>query len=806
MCISYKESGTFKEVAPYCNVGGTWEPAVEAWTKVSGEWRNTYLAEGTPSSALGEKINLGTFGVGFNGTIDALAVQSDGKLLVGGEFSTLNGATVSADLVRLNSNGTLDTSFSNNLGTGFNGTIRAIAIQSDGKILAGGEFSTLNGVTVPSDLIRLNADGTLDTAFNNNLGTGFDGFTRAIAVQSDGKILAGGGFTTLNGVTVPADLIRLNSDGTLDTTFNNNLGTGFVGSIFAIAVQSDGKILAGGGFTTLNGVAVSLDLVRLNSNGTLDTAFNTNLGAGSSGSVLALAVQSDGKILAGGGFTQFNGNGVDDLVRLNSDGTLDTTFNTNLGAGFNGTIDALAVQSDGKLLVGGNFTTLNGVTVPADLVRLNSDGTLDTSFNNNLGTGFDGTIYAIAIQSDGKILVGGGFSTLNGERVSADLVRLNSDGEGDALTEFVHLYSPVQSLAVTSDGSILVGEENSVHKINADGTPDTSFNLNLGSGFTYVLAGTRNNRTPNAIVIQSDGKILVGGGFNRFNEATRSCLVRLNSDGTEDTAFYTNLGSAFSGTALSPATVSAIAVQSDGKILAGGNFFEVNGNGVDDLVRLNSNGTLDTAFNTNLGAGSSGSVLALAVQSDGKILVGGGFTQFNGNGVDDLVRLNSNGTVDTAFTSNLGTGFNGSIDALAVQSDGKILAGGEFSTLNGVTVPSDLIRLNADGTLDTAFNNNLGTGFNGSIEAIAVQSDGKILAAGSFTTLNGVTVPADLVRLNSNGTLDTTFNNNLGTGFDGVNSAIAVQSDGKILVGGSFTSFNGLPQKYAALLGVCLRL
>ncbi len=363
-----------------------------------------------------------------------------------------------------------------------------------------------------------------------------------------------------------------------------------------------------------------------------------NIGTGFNNSVLSIVPQPDGKILVGGEFTDFNGNTRNRLVRLNSDGTEDTDFYTNLGTGFGSTVRGIALQSDGKILVVGSYTAFNGNTRNR-LVRLNSDGTEDTAFYTNLGTGFNDAVNVIALQSDGKILVGGDFGQFNG------------------------------------------AVRNRLMRFNADLTVDTAFSANLGSGPSGEVR---------AIALQSDGKILVGGFFGIFDGTLRLRLVRLNTDGTEDTAFYTNLGNSFSSAVL------AIALQSDGKILVGGEFTDFNGNTRNGLVRLNADGTEDTDFYTNLGTGFDDNVTGLAVQSDGKILVNGVFTDLNGNTRNGLVRLNADGTEDTAFYTNLGTGFNSGIGKIVERLDGRILVGGGFTTFNGNT-RNRLVLLNSNG-------------------------------------------------------------------------------------------------------------
>ncbi|MBP6060951.1 MAG: delta-60 repeat domain-containing protein, partial [Candidatus Pacebacteria bacterium] len=283
------------------------------------------------------------------------------------------------------------------------------------------------------------------------------------------------------------------SDGTEDTDFYTNLGTGFNNEVLVIAEQSDGDILVGGDFTSLNG-NIRNHFGRLNSDGTEDTAFYTNLGTGFDNSVFGLAVDANGKILVGGGFAYLNDNLRNYFVRLNSDGTEDADFITNLGDGFDSEVDIITVQNDGKILVGGAFSNLNNNPRPV-MVRLNSDGTEDVDFDNNLGDGFNDTPIAIQEQDDGKILIGGYFSTLD-----------------------------------NNPRTLLV-------RLNADGTEDTDFYTNLGTGFVGSFVSS--------VLLQDDGKILVGGNFTNFNGNVRNRLIRLNSDGTEDTAFYANSGPGF---------------------------------------------------------------------------------------------------------------------------------------------------------------------------------------------------------------------------------------------------------------------
>ena len=732
------------------------------------------------------------FNPGANDAVYAIAVQADGKILVGGRFTTLGGGgtgtTTRNYIGRLNADGSLDTSFNPMA----NSIVLAIAVQADGKILVGGTFTSLGGggtgTTTRNYVGRLNADGSLDTSFN----PGADSTVNTIAVQADGKILVGGRFTTLGGggtgTTTRNYIGRLNADGSLDTSFNpgaNNLG------VFTFAEQADGKILVGGDFTTLGGGGTGTTtrnrIGRLNVDGSLDTSFNP----GANSWVNTISVQADGKILVGGDFTTLGGGGTgtttrNHIGRLNVDGSLDASFNP----GANGGVGAIAVQPNGKILVGGSFTSLGGGgtgTITRKYIgRLNADGSLDTNCESET----DAPVTDIAVQADGKILVGGLFNNLRDGSVAIGrnfIGRFNADGSVD-LSFSSEADSTVTAIAVQADGKILIGgyfttlesfggttTRNHIGRINVNGSVDTSFNPGA-------------NGTVTAIAVQADGKILVGGSFTSLGgggegTTTRNYIGRLNADGSLDASFNPGANG----------TVYAIAVQADGKTLVGGYFTALGGGGTgtttrNNIGRLNADGSLDTSFNP----GADIIVYTIAVQVDGKILVGGYFTTLGGGGTGTTTRnyigrLNADGSLDTSFNP----GANNWVNAIAVQADGKILVGGAFNTLGGggtgLTTRNRIGRLNADGSLDTSFNP-MATS---NVLAIAVQADGKIVIGGYFSILEGggtgATTRNYIGRFNADGCLDASFN----PGANGTVTAIAVQADGKILVGGDFTNLGG---------------
>jgi len=379
-----------------------------ASTQVISDFSSFSTASGTFYYSAAGCTASGTWTAAFNPgasyVVRALAMQADGKIVVGGQFSWLGGQPRSY-IGRLNPDGSLDTDFN----PGANNWVLALAVQADGKILVGGYITELGGQT-RNYIGRLNSDGTLDTTFN----PGALGEVRSLAIQEDGKILVGGDFTKLVGVT-RYNIARLNPDGTLDTTFNP--GTDSINwSVDALAVQEDGKIVAGGVFNRMGGQTRNY-IARLNPDGTLDTSFNP----GANLSVKTLAMQEDGKILVGGSFTTLGGGARNYIGRLNPDGTLDADFNP----GASSYPYTLAVQADGKIVVGGQFTTLSGQTRNR-IGRLNPDGTLDEDFN----PGASNPVYTLAVQADGKIVAGGAFITLGGE-TRYYIARLNPDGTLD---------------------------------------------------------------------------------------------------------------------------------------------------------------------------------------------------------------------------------------------------------------------------------------------------------------------------------------------------------------------------------------
>lgn len=346
------------------------------------------------------------FNATTNGAVHAIAVQADGKVVIGGTFTQVNAVT-HGRLARLNADGSLDATFATGVTVGAN--VWALAALPDGHILVGGDFTQLAGVA-KTRIARLMPDGSIDPTFTTTAN-----FTiNAMLVQPDGKILIGGGFTQING-TARGGLARLNADGTLDGAFAPSVNA----SVFALALQPNGAIVVGGNFSTVNGIT-SVYVARLNSGGSLDTAFSPlGINRGGGNFVDAIAVKPDGHILVGGRMT-FQAPSAetrDFLAQLDgTNGSLDLSFNVPVVGGSLHLVNTVVVQADGRILIGGSFTTLNGVNTYA-AARLFPDGTFDASFDTVGGQSNTNVVETMVVQPDHKVLIGGTLGLTNVARL-----------------------------------------------------------------------------------------------------------------------------------------------------------------------------------------------------------------------------------------------------------------------------------------------------------------------------------------------------------------------------------------------------
>lgn len=721
----------------------------------------------------------------FDKTVFASAVDADGKVILGGAFTKVTGAPRNG-IARFTATGTLDETFNPGIGVeGAGALVNAVAVYTNGthlgKIIIGGSFTQVDRVARPG-VARLNADGSLDTSFDPGTGVE-DGDVYAVAIQSDGKVLVGGDFTTV-AQKARSGIARFNANGSVDSNFNP--GTGADGPVYAIVVQKDGKIVLGGAFAAFRG-ADRAGVARLTSSGSLDSTGNFDPGTGAEdGSVYALALQADGKIILGGDFTYFQGEPRDGVARLNPNGSIDTGFAPSTGGNIVVTVWAVAAAEAGKVVAAGEFTTI--ANAPADgIVRLNPDGRQDATFTNTrpdtvvFNVGHGEYVLTLAVQNDGSLIAGGTFEMVD-NLYRPGLVRILTNGMVDRVyNQESGTFDAVLASAVQPDGKIVLGGQftlangesrRGLARLNADGLLDTGFTVGSGA-IGRVLALQAFTNGPQV------GKIVIGGTFTNVNGFTVSGLALINTNGSVDMTFNPTV---------QKSEVDALALQSDGKIVIGGPFTRVNGVPRNGVARLNLDGSLDTSFNPGSGMGGE-AIYSLAVQNDGAVVIAGDFLNFNGVARQGIARLTSVGALDTGF--NPGSGLaGGAAYALLVQPNGQVIAGGGFTNANNVA-RGGIARFEPNGNVDATFNPGDGVA-GGEIRSMALQTNGQILIGGSFTAFNHIP-SGGVARLNANGGFDYGFDP--GTGVSRGKETVytlALQRDGKVIMGGSFLAVDGV--------------
>jgi uncharacterized delta-60 repeat protein len=330
---------------------------------------------------------------------------------------------------------------------------------------------------------------------------------------------------------------------------------------------------------------------------------------------------------------------------------------------------ALAVQADGKIVIGGRFEHIDGSS-RSRIARLNANGSLDAGFDPNAGDSDHADVSSILVQPDGKILVGGNFSWL-GTANTTRIARLKPDGSKDA-------------------------------------------------GFSSGLPAQLDDDGIHAMALQPDGKVLVAGSLSAMFETPFGSqrepmgVVRLNPDGSRDESWRPEI----TNDTFIDGDIFALALQADGKLVIVGDFTAVDKQPRMHLARLNADGSLDDDFIADI---EGGWATELAVQSDGRILLGGTFVYVGDVRRNNLARLNPDGSVDAGFDPFPDYDVRG----LALQANGKILVGGNFTHIGG-KVRNHIARLNADGSLDAGFDHDA----NGRVGHMAVQPDGRVLISG----------------------------------------------------------------------------
>lgn len=449
----------------------------------------------------------------LNSTVFSIDLQPDGRALIGGDFTGVDGRL---RIIRLNEDGSLDQGFRTLPSPG--AAIRAVEVQPDGSVMIGGDFTQLADPD-RNRLARLSPTGFIDQNLEVSVSPASDfELVNSIGEAGDGSLIAAGDFTRLGGVA-RTHIARVLPDGTIAGDFQPL----FDRYVRALAIQSDGKILIGGRFTTVNGQGRHR-LARLNPDGSLDTGFANPLGGG--GVVQSIAFQEDGRILVAGSI-QLDNSSISGIVRLHPDGTPDAGFSP---PDFDGSIRAMVIDESGNIIVGGGFTTADGIPRQR-LAKLSANGSLDGGFAPQV----DSLVRALALIN-GKILAGGNFNEIDG----AACRRLARIAPGGAVEACSNPGFGVHTIVPRADGRFYVGGRNT---INGNSTAYTKLFSSVGSqesGFSTVSAA---DALIKALMIQRDGRLVLGGTFSAINGQARGGIARVRVNQDVDQSLTWDLGS-----------------------------------------------------------------------------------------------------------------------------------------------------------------------------------------------------------------------------------------------------------------------
>lgn len=681
----------------------------------------------------------------FDAVANAIAVQPDGKVIVGiglgpdwvNANTNLIGAT-QISLVRLNNDGSLDSTFARvpHSGSPYQRSVSALALLDGGGVVAAGDFYVPGAGPYDGHfgIVKLSGNGVVDQTFHASRG---NGQIWGLLPHDGGKILACGARVNSANQAVG----RFETNGIVDVGFVASVtDTNNSAVVNAMCLEPDGRILIAGTFSHVNGV-YSPNLVRLNTNGTRDSTFSP-ISFDPSTTLFGIMRQADGKIVATGSFRSVNGEPRTNIARFETNGTLDATFLAGIAGDESDAFYGSIVLPGARILAYGAFDSFAGQTA-SDLVCLNSDGTRNSSFDaGQIGPANYGGVGSVACDPMGRIIVAGKFLSLNG----------------------VTRYNLARLLTNDSPGTLQFVSTNIV--VNEDRSATAKFTVARLDGRSGAVSAAF--ATVDGTALGGQDFIAVTGTVTYANGefAPKDIIVPVNDDlFLETDEFFTlALSNPTGGLGFSGASVALARIPAN------------------DFV-----GSVDTSFDAvDRVSDISGcpecqgysSVRALLAQPGGKLLVAGSFGP--PGEPSGITRLNVDGSRDTNF--HIGSGVAGIVNTIATQPDGKILIGGAFIAVNGVNI-TNIARLNSDGSLDNSFSNAAAP--SREVRGVACQTDGRIIIAGEFEKVAGVRCPY-IARLNTNGTVDTNFASPLFELSDAVAfKALAVDASDRIYLSGN---------------------
>lgn len=681
--------------------------------------------------------------------INRILLEQDGKMLLTGNFTEYNNYK-SRRIVRVFSNGKPDTTFKTTSGFN-NGFVNAIH-AADSNYLCFGSFTTYNGLT-GNRVIKLLRNGQIDTSFKSGLG--FNNTVLTAVTLPDGGFLLGGLFTSYNGFSCNY-LIKLNKFGQPDTTFNLPNLNNQVNSV----LYHNNLLYVAGSFSA-NAQQSKNYFLALDLNGNPQNQITLNTTA----AINQLVKITDSSFMVVGNFNFINNLSFRQLAIVKSaDYSIDTNFNTQ--AGFNGDVNRVCVINNNRFLVLGDYNRYRN-NITNNPLQIN--GLAEPILNTGLQAIHSGVIVDAVYHQEGKLVVGGLF-TVSGYNTKNNFTAFNINGELDL--NFNRMYGPngrIRSIQQTADNRFLIFGDFSTYNdlpyknllmVNGNGEIDTSFKFTVNYTGSIIFAH-----------LMPNGKILLGGGFITADSAYQN-LIRLNKNGSIDTTLKTEVSS--------NRPILAGSTDFNEKILIGGSFEFYRNNFVNNMALLFNDGGFDATLSGT--AIPSGPITKITALPDGKWMVFGNFQYWAGVTRGYFTRLLNDGSTDTSF--NIGTGANQIVNDVKLLPNGSMIIAGNFTEINGVSC-SKIAKLNNNGQLDSNFNRMLA--INGVINSVHIEPSKKIIIGGNFTFGSNKTI-FNLMRLDSNGFIDPTFN--VGYGLNAQVLSINADIDGQLLIGGDFRLYD----------------
>jgi hypothetical protein len=665
------------------------------------------------------------------------------------------------------------------------GTVGLIARQSDGKVIIAGYFSYVNGVR-RNGLARLNTDGSLDTTWNPNPYGSID----AILIDSANNLYVGGSFSSIGGQAT-SGLVRLSSSGAVDSTWNPSpSSSSFYLDINALTLDPvSGYLYVGGSFTSIGGQAMN-NIARLStSGGGADPTWNPNPNQ----SVSAIVTDNAGNVYTSGSFTTIGGLQRNYIAKISGAGVVDPLWDPSpSGITANTSISHLALDPlTGNVYAGGMFQSIGGQSI-SNLAKLSSTGTgaAITSWNPQINSSINDEVNALAVDTYGNVYVSGqlgnvGGLTRNAIKLSGTtaVVDPNWNPLGYWVTNTVASVglSPIYAFAFDDNDNALVGGS------------FTYIGGLIKTGFAVLASGTavanpawpsvQVGGTINALVRDSVGRTVIGGNFTFMGDAVtvRTNIARLNSDTTIDTSWDPEAN----------AEVDVLALDSGGNVYAAGQFTAIGGQARNYLAHLSvSDGSADS-WNPSPG----GYVTALALDdTSGNLFVGGNYSIIGAPAQErvNLAKISvSSGSADATWNPGVTQGWGNAISALALDGSGNLYAGGTYVSIGGIS-RAGLAKLSTSGVgaVDVNWNPNpsqSGGNYYNSIGALTLDGSGNLYVGGNFTSIGGQNLNS-LARISatSTGAADAIWNPNA----DGEIDAIVLDGNGHVYVGGNFIGEN----------------